>query len=187
MRNFRGRLASLGVAMSKAMTVTLVTLLAAVLGGCITYPQPHEVVEVSPVHGVLQLGGEPLPGKRLSMNSAWNAEPCADAVAEVITDEQGRFRFDERTRRRLFRTVILAPSSPTYSLTVCLQQEGGAVPLFHTQVWAALPRELELQCELSVENTERDYCRVVDWKGFNFTDRQSLRPEYGRERIADRP
>lgn len=150
--------------------------------GCITYPHPHDVVELSPVSGTLHLDGESLAGRRLSMNSLWNREPCSTPIAETTTDEYGRFHFSEITSRRHFRTVILAPSSPTYFMTVCSEEEPGAVPIFTTSIWASLPRHLELSCDLDRQNAEGDYCSVADWTGYNFLRRAELESEYGTRR-----
>lgn len=150
--------------------------------GCVTYPHPHDVVELSPVSGTLRLDGEPVAGRRLSMNSLWNREPCAEPIAETTTDAQGRFRFDEITSRHLFRTVILAPSSPTYYMTVCSLDETAPVPIFTTSIWARLPRHLELGCDLGVKTAEGDYCDVADWTGWNFMRRADLETEYGTQR-----
>jgi len=154
----------------------------AVVAGCVTYPHPHDVVELSPVSGTLRDDGEPVTGRRVTMNSVWNTEPCAEAIAEATTDEQGRFHFDEITSRHLFRTVILAPSSPTYSMTVCSVGEAGAVPIFATSIWAVLPRHLELGCDLGVKNAAGDHCEVEDWTGYNFLRRADLESEYGTKR-----
>lgn len=155
------------------------------LAGCITYPLPHDVVELSPVSGTIRLDGEPVAGRRLSMNSLWNREPCSAPIAETTTDEHGRFHFDEITSRHYFRTVILAPSSPTYFMTVCSQGESEAVPVFTTSIWASLPRHLELSCDLDRQNAEGDYCSVADWTGYNFLRRAELESEYGTRRDVE--
>ena len=152
------------------------------VAGCVTYPHPHDVVELSPVSGTLRLDGEPLAGRTVTMNSVWNADPCGEPIAEVTTDANGRFRFDEITSRRFFRTVILAPSSPTYSMTVCSIEETGPVTIFTTSIWARLPRHLELGCDLGVKTAEGDHCDVADWTGWNFMRRAELQSEYGTQR-----
>lgn len=151
------------------------------LAGCITYPHPHDVVDLSPVSGTLRLNGEPLGGQKLTMNSLWNYEPCAEPISETTTDEHGRFQFDEITSRRFFRTVILAPSSPTYSMTVCADGGSGPDPIFATLIWATLPRHLELDCELSVKTAASDHCNVADWAGWNFM-RRADQASYGTNR-----
>lgn len=161
--------------------LTLLVIFCMSLAGCITYPHPHDVVDLSPVIGKMHLNGDPVSGRVLTMNSLWNHELCADPVAEAVTDADGRFQFNEITSRHFFRTVILAPSSPTYSMTVCSDEGSGSEPIFATLIWATLPRHLELDCDLSVKTTASDYCSVADWAGWNFMHRAD-QSDYGTSR-----
>jgi hypothetical protein len=78
--------------------------------------------------------------------------------------------------------TFLAPSSPTYYMTVCSLAETGPVPIFTMSIWARLPRHLELGCDLGVKTAAGDYCDVADWTGWNFMRRADLETEYGRQR-----
>lgn len=144
------------------------------LTGCVVIPQPHTRVELSRVEGRLTQEGQPVPGVRLSMNSLNDFEPCSDPIAFATTDDAGRFVFQEISDRKVFRLVVLAPSSPTYSMSICRLDEGASEPIFTETIWAALPASLTLECDRSAAG---DTCQISDWVGYNFTSSSDPRGE----------
>lgn len=159
----------------------LVVGMATLLTSCLTYPHPRDQVVLSPVSGVLLNDGRPWSGQLLSMNrlSDHKEDMCAEPIAEASTDETGRFEFKEVREARFLRTVILAPSSPTYRMTLCHRQAGTRDVIFDETIWATLPRHLELSC--SSMPTGTTLCEVKDWSGYNFIKGH---PGYGTERAA---
>ena len=155
------------------------------LTACVVIPQPRDVIQLSPVDGRLTLDGRPLAGVPLTMNSLHDTADCDEPIAQVITDENGAFAFEEITAREFWRTVILAPSSPTYSMTLCMEDGTGATPIFAESIWATLPVTLTLHCDLGADAAADQACEVTDWTGYNFLSRSGEhRSEY---REPDRP
>jgi len=149
------------------------------LAACVVIPQPRDVIQLSPVDGRLTLDGQALAGVPLTMNSLHNSAACDEPIARVITDENGTFAFDEITSREFWRIVILAPSSPTYSMTLCMEDGKGTTPIFAESIWATLPVTLTLYCDLATEAGADQACEVTDWTGYNFLSRSGEhRSEY---------
>ena len=158
-----------------------ISMLAAycMLTACVVIPQPRDVIQLSPVDGRLTLDGQPLAGVPLTMNSLHNNVACAEPIARVVTGENGAFAFDEITAREFWRRIILAPSSPTYSMTLCMEGDNGPMPIFAENIWATLPVTLTLHCDLGADEGTDQACEVTDWTGYNFLGRSSAqRGEY---------
>ena len=149
------------------------------LTSCLTYPHPRDEVVLSPVSDVLLNDGRLWSGQLLSMNrlSDHKEDMCAEPIAEASTDETGRFEFKEVREARFLRTVILAPSSPTYRMTLCHRKAGTVDVIVDATIWATLPRHLELSC--SSMTTGTTLCEVQDWSGYNFIKGH---PGYGTQR-----
>ena len=148
-------------------------LLAACAGlaGCVVIPQPRDVIQLSPVDGRITRDGEPLAGVPLTMNSLHETAPCDEPIARVVTDANGAFAFAEITTRKTWRTVVLAPSSPTFAMTLCMETDAGPMPIFAERIWATLPITLTLHCDLGTAAGARETCEVSDWTGYNFLSR----------------
>jgi len=149
------------------------------LTACVVIPQPRDVIQLTPVDGRLTLDGQALAGVPLTMNSLHNSAACDEPIARVVTDENGAFAFDEITAREFWRRIILAPSSPTYSMTLCMEGDNGPMPIFAENIWATLPVTLTLHCDLGADEGTDQACEVTDWTGYNFLGRSSAqRGEY---------
>lgn len=157
-------------------------LLAAGLGlaGCVVIPQPRDVIQLSPVEGRLVQDGRPLAGVPLTMNSLHDNSPCERPIARVVTGPDGEFAFDEVTARKTWRVVVLAPSSPTYSMTLCMDGDAGPTPIFAESIWATLPVTLALHCDLGATEGADQACEVTDWTGYNYLSRGG--EDYGEYR-----
>lgn len=151
------------------------------LTACVVVPHPRDVVQLARVEGRISSARQPVAGVRLTMNSVWNLDPCEEPIASVRTGEDGAFAFDEITTRAFWRLVVLAPSSPTYSMTLCMEDDSGMTPIFDRRIWATLPLALSLQCDLPKRDDRDDSCEVVDWTGYNFIQDGS-NPHFGRFR-----
>lgn len=148
-------------------------LLAAGVGlvGCVVVPQPRDVIQLSPVDGRVTRDGSPVAGLALTMNSLHDTAPCERPIARVVTGENGEFEFEEVTSRETWRVVVLAPSSPTYSMTLCMEGIAGPTPIFAESIWATLPVTLTLHCDLGAAEGADQACEVTDWTGYNYLDR----------------
>jgi len=155
------------------------------LTACVVIPQPREVIQLSPVDGRLTLDGQPLAGVPLTMNSLHNTAACDEPIARVVTDENGAFAYDEITAREFWRTIILAPSSPSYSMTLCVEGDSGPMPIFAENIWATLPVTLTLHCDLGADEGTDQACEVTDWTGYNFLGRSGA--QRGEYRAPARP
>ena len=151
------------------------------LTACVVIPQPRDVIQLSPVDGRLALDGQPLAGVPLTMNSLHNTADCDEPIARVVTDENGAFAFEEIASREFWRTVILAPSSPTYSMTLCMEGEDGPTPIFAESIWATLPVTLTLHCDLGADEGTHQACEVTNWTGYNFLSRSGAQYREYRE------
>ncbi len=129
------------------------------------------MIQLSPVDGRLTRDGQPVAGLALTMNSLHDTGPCTDPIARVVTGENGEFAFDELTSRKTWRVVVLAPSSPTYSMTLCMEDENGPTPIFAESIWATLPVTLTLHCDLGANEGADQACEVTDWTGYNYLSR----------------
>ena len=138
------------------------------LSGCVVIPQPHDVVDLPRVTGTVRSLGAPVAGAVLTMNAMDNPSACDEPVARASTGPDGAFAFDEVSHRALWRLVVLAPSSPTHSMTLCIVDGDTARPLFAREIWASLPLHLEVDCELSTPSSDGEPCRISDWSGFNY-------------------
>lgn len=138
------------------------------LGACVVIPQPRDVIQLSPVDGRVTRDGNPVAGLALTMNSLHDATSCADPIARVVTGPDGAFAFEEITSRETWRVVVLAPSSPTYSMTLCAEGESGLTPIFSERIWATLPVTLTLHCDLGAAEGAGQACEVTDWTGYNY-------------------
>jgi hypothetical protein len=149
------------------------------LSACLVIPQPRDVIQLSRVDGQVTSGGQPLAGLPLTMNSLHNPAACDDPIARVVTGANGEFAFDEITARKTWRVVVLAPSSPTYSMTLCMQGGNGLTPIFAETIWATLPVTLSLHCDVDGAEGTNQACEVDDWTGYNFLSRSDeQRGEY---------
>lgn len=161
-------------------------LLAACVGltACVMIPQPRDVIQLSHVNGRLTRDGHPLAGVPLTMNSLHNTAPCEEPIARVVTDGNGEFAFGEITSREFWRTVILAPSSPTYSMTLCMEGDSGPTPIFAESIWATLPVTLALHCDVGPDEGAGQACGVADWTGYNYLSGSGDRHREYREPLA---
>jgi hypothetical protein len=171
--------------------VCLAVFSLVVLSGCVVIPQPHDVVRLSKVTGSVSRQGQPVENLTLTMNALDNRSTCEDPIAVTTTDADGRFVFEEITQRRFWRVVILAPSSPTYYLGLCTGGPEGRVPLIERRIWATLPRQLALECDLQRHREEQESCSVAGWTGYNFiiddAGYNSYRPEAARGMSGESP
>ncbi len=154
------------------------------LSACVVIPQPRDVIQLSPVDGRLVQDGRALAGVPLTMNSLHNTAPCAEPIARVVTGANGEFAFDEITARKTWRVVVLAPSSPTYSMTLCMDGAAGPTPIFAESIWATLPITLTLHCDLGAAAGTDQACEVTDWTGYNYLSRAGEQRSAYREPAA---
>lgn len=154
------------------------------LAACLVVPQPRDVIQLSAVDGHITSDGRPLAGVPLTMNSLHNTAACDEPIARVVTDENGTFAFDQITSRQFWRTVILAPSSPTYSMTLCMEDGNGPTPIFAETIWATLPITLTLRCDVDAAEGTEQACQVDDWTGYNFLSRSDAHRSEYREPAA---
>lgn len=141
------------------------------LGACVVIPQPREVIQLSPVDGRLMQDGRPLAGVPLTMNSLHDTAPCAEPIARVVTGANGEFAFEEIAAPAFWRVVVLAPSSPTYSMTLCMDGAAGPTPIFAESIWATLPVTLTLHCDVGAAEGSDEACEVAGWTGYNYLSR----------------
>ena len=161
------------------MRIRVLLAACAGLGACVVIPQPREVIQLSPVDGRVTRDSQPVAGLVLTMNALHNTAPCTDPIARASTDENGEFAFAEITAPAYWRVVVLAPSSPTFSMTLCMEGDHGPAPIFAASIWATLPATLTLHCDLGAGKGADHACEVADWTGYNYLSRSGAqRGEY---------
>lgn len=154
------------------------------LAACLVIPQPRDVILLSRVDGRLTSGGQPVAGLALTMNSLHNPAACDDPIARVVTGTDGEFAFDEITTRKSWRVVVLAPSSPTYYMTLCMEDGNDPTPIFAESIWATLPVTLSLHCDLGPGQGAVPACGVTDWTGYNYLSGSGERYREYREPLS---
>lgn len=161
--------------------IITLSLIGMTLPSCILVPQPHDLIGLSRVEGVLFAGDTPAANMALTMNALSNHTTCDNPIAGAKTDARGFFVFPEIKARKTWRMVTLAPSSPTYSMTICLHHQGKVAPIFHQQIWAAPPTQLVLECVQSDALVHSSMCQISNWSGYNYLrgseDYGQCRPE----------
>ncbi len=73
---------------------------------------------------------------------------CEDLRLSTRTDSDGAFGFAETREHRAVEFVPLAPSTPAYTVQICVDAEAGPEPLYRETFRGALPRLVTLDCDL---------------------------------------
>jgi len=137
--------------------VLLASLAAA---GCFVVIDRKEVVETPSVSGTLRDGGEAQPGVELWIASV-HGGGCESSALPTRTGEDGTFEFPETRRQRTFEVVPLAPSTPAYTVQICMARGDGTQPLYLETFPGWMPLHVSLDCDLGRVSPHRQACEAV--------------------------
>ena len=128
--------------------------------GCFVVIDPEKVVETPSVSGTLRDGGEAQPGVELWIASV-HAGDCESPAFSTRAGEDGTFEFPETRTQRTFEVVPLAPSTPAYTLLVCMARGDGTRPLYLETFPGWMPLHVSLDCDLGRVSPDRQACEAV--------------------------
>lgn len=132
-------------ALIRAGTLLLACLASA---GCFVVFDPGERVETPSVSGTLRAEGAALPSVEVWVTSVQDSGDCGSPGASTRTGDDGTFQLAESRVKRNFEVVPLAPSTPRYTVRVCMDRGVGPEPLFTQTFMGALPLHVSLDCDL---------------------------------------
>lgn len=138
----------------------LLLLSVSTLAGCLVYPSKHEYPTEFGVTGLVLRDGQPVQGVQLTANSLYERSACEQPTQVVTTGDDGRFSFKSRTETARFKVVPLAPSAPTYFLSVCTNDDE-PLPVYVAEIWAILPDAIDLRCDLSTQLDGENVCSAT--------------------------
>lgn len=130
-------------------------------GGCFVVFSPGEVVETPSVSGTLRADGKALPAVELRLASVHGRGDCQEAAVVTRTAADGTFAFEPTRARRSFEVVPLAPSTPAYTVQVCVDRGAGAESLYRQTFTGSLPLHLSLDCDLGRPARDQQACEAV--------------------------
>ena len=141
----------------RAAGVWLASLAAA---GCFVVVEPGEVVETPSVSGTLRDGGAALPAVELRIASV-HGGGCESPAISTRTGDDGTFAFPETRTQRTFEVVPLAPSTPAYTVQVCVDRGAGPEPVYLETFRGWLPLQVSLDCDLARSSPGRQACEAA--------------------------
>ena len=158
-RNFPPpRTAALASPVLRAAGVLLASLAAA---GCFVVIDPGEVMETPSVSGTLRSDGAAFPDAELWIASVHGGGGCESLAFPTRTGGDGTFAFPETTTQRTFEVVPLAPSTPAYTVQVCIDRGAGPESLYFRTFPGSMPVHVSLDCDLGWISDDRPVCDAV--------------------------
>lgn len=140
---------------------TAVLLLPLAASGCLLVPGVERSSVQPMVEGVIEYSGEPMRDRQVFVRFATRRLDCASSINSTRTDVNGRFAITPHFEGRKYRMMTLAPSSPTYFITVCLADSIDQNPLFVQSYYGAPPPVISLQCAIDKSAVEIAQCSVA--------------------------
>jgi len=116
--------------------------------GCFVVFDPGERVETPSISGTLRAEGAALPSVEVWVTPVQGAADCGSPGSSTRTGVDGTFQLAETRVARNFEVVPLAPSTPRYTVRVCMDRGVGPEPLFTQTFMGTLPLQVSLDCDL---------------------------------------
>ena len=136
--------------MRAKVSVPLAVSTALCLSGCLVLPGGDKSPVPVTISGTLLDQGEPVRGA--IVRSAFGTRPVACEKAkggQTVTGSDGAFSLAPEFSRSAWRVVPLAPSSPTFFVSLCLGAGEAEREIFTGQYYGSPPSRIEIRCELT--------------------------------------
>lgn len=137
---------------------SLATTLA--LSACLVLPGRERSPVQPVVDGRLHRSGQPVMDYGVAVHFTTRAARCEAATDSARTDGNGSFSIAPGLDTPGVRVVPLAPSSPTFSIAVCLAGHDEDVLLFTQSYYGAPPARITVHCDLGLPASQR--CTVTE-------------------------